>query len=149
MPEARGRGSNPLSPSAWRQLAEWLAQADIDCLELDGPGLRLRMVRGADGYRIENGPAAASTPAAAPAAATAAVAPCAGFFLDTHLAQGALLARRGDRVRTGDLVALLQVGLLLVPVVAPMAGVVGDTLATPGSLMGYGSRLVEIVAGDT
>jgi acetyl-CoA carboxylase biotin carboxyl carrier protein len=149
MPEALIHASNPFAPSDWQQLAEWLAEADVDCLELAAPGLRLRLVRGADGYGIEQGPAAAPPLAAEPVMVATAVAPCAGLLLDAHPAQGSGLARRGSRVRAGDVVALLQVGLLLVPVTAPAAGAVGDILIAPGTLVGYGSRVLEILQEDT
>jgi acetyl-CoA carboxylase biotin carboxyl carrier protein len=149
MSEALVHASNPISPPDWQQLADWLAEADVDCLELAGPGLRLRLVRGAVGYRIEQGSAAVATLAAEPVTVAAAVASCAGVFLGAHPAQGSALARRGDRCRAGDLVGLLQVGLLLVPVTAPTAGVVGDSAVTPGTLVGYGRRLVEILVEGT
>jgi acetyl-CoA carboxylase biotin carboxyl carrier protein len=137
--------SNLLSPSKWKQLAQWLAEADVDCLELSEPGLRLRLVRGADGYVVEQEQALAAPPAAEPKQVTAATAPCAGLFLAAHPAQPSPLAVHGNRVRTGDVVGLLQIGLLLVPVVAPTAGFIGDILVPPGTLVGYGNRIVEIM----
>jgi len=139
-----------LSPSACREIAGWLAAADIDAIDIDAPGLQLRMVRGADGYRVDAREGRASGPGAAAAPiAVAAAAPCAGIFLDRHPAGGDSVAQCGAQVGAGDLVGLLQIGLLLVPVVAPVAGTVGRVWVAPGTLAGYGTSLVDIVVGGT
>jgi acetyl-CoA carboxylase biotin carboxyl carrier protein len=139
---------NLLSPSNWKQLAQWLAEADVDCLELSEPGLRLRLVRGVDGYVVEQAQPLAGPPTAEPKQVTAATAPCAGLFLAAHPAQPSPLAVHGNRVRAGDVVGLLQIGLLLVPVVAPTAGVISDILIPPGTLVGYGRPIVAIKLED-
>lgn len=128
----------PAPADVCQQLARWLAAADVDGIEIDAPGLQLRMVRGADGYRVDTGDVAA----------VAALAHCAGIFLDRHPVGADSVARPGARVRAGDLVGLLQIGLVLAPVVTPVAGTVGRALIAPGALAGYGTRLVEIIAGE-
>ena len=138
-----------LPPSACREIAGWLAAADIDAIDIDAPGLRLRMVRGPDGYCVDAGEGQASGPGAAAVGATAtAVAPCAGIFLERHPAGGDCVRQYGAQVGAGELVGLLQIGLLLVPVLAPVAGTVGHALIAPGTLAGYGTPLVDIVVGD-
>jgi acetyl-CoA carboxylase biotin carboxyl carrier protein len=41
-------------------------------------------------------------------------------------------------------VALLRIGLLLCPVVAPAAGVLGAPLAEDGAMVGYGTPLFPL-----
>ena len=44
----------------------------------------------------------------------------------------------------GQAVGLLQIGPLLLPVTAPLAGVVAAVLAAEGHAVGYGTALVEL-----
>src|SRR6185436_1376747 len=74
-----------------------------------------------------------------------------GIFLHRHPLHDAPLARRGTRVQSGQAVGLLHIGVLLLPVPAPVAGVVGDALAPHGAMVGFGSDLVILhpLAEDT
>ncbi|MFC5519675.1 acetyl-CoA carboxylase biotin carboxyl carrier protein [Polaromonas jejuensis] len=136
-----------------QQLAAWLADTDIGLLELRTPQGHVRLRR--DGAMPENdvleelqGNAEASVPApvaASKATATPpAVASSVGVFLHHHPLRGAPLAPPGAGVQAGQTVGLLQIGALLLPVAAPQAGVVASMLAAHGSLVGYGTALVEL-----
>lgn len=137
----------PMLADNWQCLAEWLRAADIDCLEIDVPGVALRMVRCADVYRFEGLEARALGPGLVVGAPAAACAPCVGVFLDRHPLDADSLASQGARVEVGARVGYLRVGVLLVPVVAPVAGTIAGILAPAGSLVGYGTRLIAIVEG--
>lgn len=138
----------------WRQIAGWLAGTDIERIEIDEPGLQVRMSRGAGGAQWEadpeaNSPAsAARTPPAVAVQTVVATAPCAGIFLDRHPLRAAPLALPGQRVGAGDVIGLLQLGQVLAPVVAPAGGVIVGARCASGELVGYGAPLIEIGAGE-
>ena len=137
-----------IPPHAWQQIAAWLAAADVDGIEIESGAEMLRMVRGSQGYQLQapaNPTAAAVVAPDAPVVVTARVA---GVFLAQHPAGGRQFPMQGDRVQAGELLALLQVGLLLTPVLAPITGIRGRCLLADGEQAGYGARLIEILAGD-
>jgi len=112
-------------------ISQWLAATDIAELELRGPDgyLHLRQVGGV----------VKQLPEARPVTVTAAGV---GIFLHRHPLHDAPLARRGTRVQSGQPVGLLRIGVLLLPVPAPVASIVGDMLAPHGAMVGFGSDLV-------
>jgi acetyl-CoA carboxylase biotin carboxyl carrier protein len=122
-----------------RQLSAWLEATDIDMLELQGPGERLCLRR--NGTRIEIVPDGAQGAAAARTAVTAG---CVGVFLHGHPLRGEALSVRGMRVRAGQVVGLLQVAALLLPVAASHDGIVAAVLVEPGTVVGYGTPLIEL-----
>jgi biotin carboxyl carrier protein len=71
-------------------------------------------------------------------------APALGTLLRTHPLHETPLAADGEAVARGQAVALLKVGALLVPVVAPVGGVIVDSAAEDGTLVGYGDRLFDL-----
>lgn len=155
MPDAMTPETRSMPDDTWRQIAGWLAATDIERIEIDEPGLHVRMSRGPSGDRWETDPeghspaSAAPTPAAVAAKTVVASAPCAGVFLDRHPLRAAPLARPGERVRAGDVIGLLQLGQVLAPVLAPAGGVIVGARCAPGDLVGYGAPLMEISAGET
>jgi len=136
-----------------QQLAASLAGTDIGLLELRTPHGHVRLRR--DGAAPENylleelqghagapGPLSVATstvPAMPPAVASSV-----GVFLHHHPLRGTPLAPPGTGVQAGQTVGLLQIGALLLPVAAPQAGVVASMLQAHGSLVGYGTALVEL-----
>jgi acetyl-CoA carboxylase biotin carboxyl carrier protein len=130
-----------------RQLAEWLAATDIDVLELRGPGVQVTIHR--------DGAATAGTETAAPPAEASPTAndqapvrsPSPGVLLDRIPGRAAPLCAPGAAVQTGSLLALLQIGPLLLPVPAPCDGWAGHWLVAPGSTVGYGTHLLNIDTG--
>ena len=121
------------------QISRWLAATDIAVLTLQGP----------DGHvRLTNGPAGVvrshdAMPADAADGLTI-VSPSVGVFLHRHPMHAAPLAPPGAHVRPGDTLALLQIGVLLVPVLAPRAGIVAGTWTAHGSVVGFGARLIQL-----
>ncbi len=97
--------------------------------------MRLRLTRGRH-------PAAAAAAAAPP--------PCleargTGFFLPAHPGRDAPLVQPGQRVRAGEVVALLRLGPLLQPVTAASDGIVGRCLVAAGALVGFGTPLMDFI----
>jgi acetyl-CoA carboxylase biotin carboxyl carrier protein len=122
----------------FRQLAAWLADTDIAVLELRGPQTLLRLVR--DGAP-EDVP---QTPSPTPGA-TIVPASGVGIVRLRHPLRDAPLAAVGDRVASAQVLALLQVGQVLVHVAAPRDGVVASLRAQDGAAVGYGDPLIELL----
>ena len=148
MTDTRPEPSITIPTHAWTQIAAWLAAADVDCIELQTGAVVLRMVRGSQGYQLQTADASASTPSISPASPLAVTAHVAGIFLTGHPAGGGIFPAHGDHVQAGELLALLQIGLVLTPVLAPVNGTLGRCLQASGTQVGYGARLIELLAGD-
>ena len=101
-------------------------------LEIDSPRFRLR---------VRSDPGA---PQAGPLPAIVA-AEREGTFLTRHPLQPEPFAPVGAKVRRGDIVALLGVGVLYHPVTAPRAGRIAELLAVPGEIVPGGAPLFRIV----
>ena len=129
-----------------QQLSTWLDDADIGLLELRGPGVLLRLGRdAADVAAMSERVAALPYPMQqTQSRGVTANAPSAGVFLHMHPMQSTPLAPVGARVRPGAPVGLLQIGALLLPVCAQQAAVVTGLRVSHGTLVGYGTPLVEL-----
>ncbi len=66
-----------------------------------------------------------------------------GLVRFTHPGASESLATAGMSVEAGAIVALLQVGPCLRPVIAPQAGVIGRPLVREGDLAGYGTPVFD------
>jgi acetyl-CoA carboxylase biotin carboxyl carrier protein len=131
-----------MRPEDLAELAAAMAAAGVARLELAGPEVRLTLERGA-------APAAEDVAAAdASGAVVAVTAPGVGTFLRVHPLHDAPLAGSGETVAAGQAIALLQVGALLVPVVAPVGGLIVDAAVEDGTLVGYGDRLFDLMPQD-
>jgi len=130
------------TPDQLQQLAAWLAATDIGLLELRTPEGTVRLGRnGASSSEIVQLDAGDEGTAPAPAVAAAS---SVGRFLHSHPLHAAPLVRIGEHVPAGQLLGLLQIGPLLLPVTAPLAGVVAAMLVVAGQAVGYGTALVEL-----
>ena len=116
------------------RLSAWLAETDLAELELRGPGCHIRLRQ--DAGHI--------TPIVEPVAVYTVTAPSVGVFLPAHPLHDAPLAPAGTLVEAGQPVALLRIGALLLPVTAPMPGIVAEIHATSGATVGYGTPLVAL-----
>lgn len=130
-------GEGILAPGQWQRLAVWLRAADIDVLEIESAGSIVRMVRQANGYEPQ-------VLRQQMTVMQAACAPCAGVFRAKHPWAAEAAPAAGQPVHAGERVGVLQVGLLLVPLVAPVAGTFAGVRVAEGTLVGYGSPLVDI-----
>jgi len=126
------------------QIAAWLAATDIGLLELRGPGQMLLLRH--DGAGVEVVDVVQTDGAAAPAAPVLHTvnAPSVGVFLHRHPLREDTLAAPGSAVRAGQALGLLQVGLLLLPVLAPADATVLELLVAHGTVVGYGTQLFAL-----
>ncbi|MGJ7510235.1 acetyl-CoA carboxylase biotin carboxyl carrier protein [Variovorax sp. GT1P44] len=132
-----------------KQLAAWLAGTDIGLLELRTPTGVVRLGRdgGAAGGLVQLKGADAQDDDAAPdRALSVATATSVGVFLHAHPQSDAPAVRIGERVSAGQELGFLRIGLLLLPVNAPVAGRVSAVPTDSGRAVGYGAALVELHA---
>jgi acetyl-CoA carboxylase biotin carboxyl carrier protein len=135
-----------MRPADLSEIAAAMAVAGIARLELTGPDVRLVLGRGA---RAEPPVIEVETKTRAAEAETIAVAaPGVGTFLRAHPLHDRPLAAAGDAVGVGQPIAVLQVGALLLPVIATAAAVVIDAAVEDGTLVGYGDRLLDLSPQD-
>ncbi|HEY0286883.1 MAG TPA: biotin/lipoyl-containing protein [Pseudomonas sp.] len=127
-----------------RQLAVWLKETHLAGAEIRRPGLHLVLKRCVDEV-------------AAPVQITAPIAlkapdeqllktPGLGRLLLTHPQQSEVLVSVGSRVAQGQLVALLQVGDLLLPVRSHRAGRLAAVLTACGTTVGFGEAFMRLDA---
>jgi acetyl-CoA carboxylase biotin carboxyl carrier protein len=126
-----------------REVVQWLEDARIGVFEIESDDCRLRMVLQSDvawgnpvSVTIDDGEdrrdgviIAAEVP---------------GIFLIQHPQHATPIVPVGGLVRTGDLVALIQIGSIYAPVIASTDGILAKILTVPQSLVGFGTPLVEV-----
>lgn len=127
-----------------RQLSEWLAGTDITLLELSGPGKTIRLRRGGLAGGSQPVPPVQAPPEPVASTSTVVRADSVGIVLHAHPMRAEPLVRPGQEVAAGQPLALLRIGLLLLPVPAPRAGKVGRMVAADGATVGFGDALVEL-----
>jgi acetyl-CoA carboxylase biotin carboxyl carrier protein len=128
-----------------RELSAWMAAAGIDELELSGPSLRLQLARdGGETIPDRTRDQQFGEPPRHDQPLSIVAASSVGVFLDRHPLHESALAPAGTPVRAGQIVGLLQAGTLLVPVLAPRDGRIGATLVPHGTLVGFGTSLIEL-----
>lgn len=117
-------------------LSRCLEGTDIELLEL---------TNGRDVIRLRPGmPGHISTPLASGSEAPFDImAPSVGVFRYTHPLRKTSLAQAGQQLMAGDPVGVLQIGELLVHVVAPKDGTVLGALVEDGAVVGYGTALIR------
>lgn len=143
-----------LSADDCQEIAAWLAEADIDSIEFGTPGQTLRMTRADGSYQMQEVTAQERTTLNATCSdtheqVTKVRAPCAGVVLDRHPQASAALAQIGQVVHAGELIGLLQIGLVLAPVIAPVTGIVRRVVWAAGTTVGFGAELFELLQGDS
>ena len=121
------------------QISAWLAATDIAELELRGPDgyLHLRKERGGVIARRDE-------PQIPQPVAVTVTAPTVGVFLHRHPLHTAPLVSAGAQVRAHQPLGLLQIGALLLPVIAPTPGIVAGLWEPHGKIVGFGTPLVEL-----
>lgn len=122
------------------RLAAWCAAAGVGEIELAEAGFSLCL-------RVQSaGPAPRAASEAPQAEVPKTVrAPGVGVFRLVHPTTGHPVVERGQQVRKGETVGVLQVGLCLKGVVAPADGALGVALAEDGAVVGYGTPLYELL----
>jgi len=137
------------------QLEACLRGTDIALLEVQAPGVCLRLQRVPDPHVMDKAartlpvPLNETSDTASVLTAPAARAICqvragsVGRLRLVHPLRSQALVQPGQAVRMGQVLALLQIGAVLLPVTAPCAGRVGQWLAQDGALVGYGDPLLD------
>lgn len=121
--------------------SRWLEGTDIELFELTTKQVALRLRRDpADG-------SATSEASAVDMGSSTIPAPSVGIFRRSHPVRAAPLVRIGQRLQTGDPVGLLQIGSLLIHVLAPRNGTVLEIMVEDGAAVGYGTALVRLTEG--
>ncbi|EPJ85449.1 biotin/lipoyl-containing protein [Pseudomonas sp. CFII68] len=127
-----------------RQLAVWLKETHLAGAEIRRPGLHLLLKRCVDEVVA---PIQIATPMAPKVTDELLLkSPGLGQLLLTHPQQNEVLASVGSRVEQGQLVALLQVGDLLLPVRSQKAGRLAAVLTVCGTTVGYGEAFMRLDA---
>jgi acetyl-CoA carboxylase biotin carboxyl carrier protein len=126
-----------------RQLSTWLAATDIELLELRGPDHEVCLRREGAQVVVVAAESRANEDAGPPVVVTA---PGVGVLLHGHPLRREAFVRIGERVRTGQVLALLRIGALLVPVKAPREGIALGPLVAEGATVGYGTPVLELSA---
>lgn len=119
------------------ELAAYLNSTNLGALELRGPEVSLRLVRQGDQFLPFFAPEQAVKPITVSAS-------CVGRFLARHPLQREPVASLGTAVTAGEVIGFLAVGPLLLPVVAPISGIVSAVLARDFATVGFGAPLFEL-----
>ncbi|QAY85236.1 acetyl-CoA carboxylase biotin carboxyl carrier protein [Pseudomonas arsenicoxydans] len=127
-----------------RQLAVWLKETHLAGAEIRRPGLHLVLKRNVDAVAAhvqitEPEPLQASDEQLLKT-------PGLGRVLLTHPHQSEVLVSVGSRVEQGQLVALLQVGDLLLPVRSHKTGRLAAVLTVCGTTVGFGEAIMRLDA---
>lgn len=131
------------SPSELRQIADWLRAAGLEMIEIAGPHGQVRLRVAPDGVTA---PAVTAADAAPPPAPRVVRTQGFGELLWSHPLRPAAFVAVGDTVAAGQIVALLRTGEILAPVFASAGGVAARLLGEEGSVLGYGSPVLELTA---
>lgn len=124
------------------RLCARLAETNIGLLELKSPTTTLRLVQDGAAAAIQSLDAAEATRPRQPALVVRAPGP--GIFLDRHPLREDATAPVGAEIVAEAPLGFLQVGPLLMPVLAPLTATATDVLVRPGTVVGYGTPLFNL-----
>ena len=142
--------TSPLDAAA--TLAGWLEATDIDLLELTGPAGRLRLRRngrtsadvGESNHPEPDGPHDGTEPLEGVPDSQIVRSSLVGHVLHAHPLRDEPLVRADEPVITGQVLALIRIGALLVPVLAPCDSPCASMLVEDRALVGFGDPLVRL-----
>jgi acetyl-CoA carboxylase biotin carboxyl carrier protein len=127
------------------RISAWLAATDIAELELRGPAGYLRLRQDTGGVtHIAEPPQADPNSVVVTANSVVVTAQSVGVFLHRHPLHDAPLVRTGARVNAHQPLGLLKIGTLLLPVAAPVPGIVASMQVSHGTAVGFGTELVAL-----
>lgn len=122
-----------------RQLAQWLSEARLGGVELQRPGMQLVLKRHLESVAAEESSDLPTNVNQVP------ISTCGlGQLLLSHPDQPQVLIAEDNHVDKGQIVALLQVGELLLPVRSPQAGHISRVLLQHGATVGYGEAIMQL-----
>ena len=122
-----------------RQLALWLKEHHLAGAEMTLPGVHLTLKRGGVAAANVTAPVAAAVVEDQALRTTGL-----GRLLLTHPQHSEAFVAVGDQLDAGQLVAVLQVGDLLLPQRSPSAARVVDVRVPCGTLVGYGEAFLGL-----
>jgi len=122
-----------------RQLARWLSEAGLGGVELQRPGVQLVLKRHLESVAVHES-IDPPTHANQVSIRTRGL----GQLLLSHPDQPQVLIAEDNHVDKGQIVALLQVGELLLPVHSPQAGHISRVLLQHGATVGYGEAIMQL-----
>ena len=122
-----------------RQLARWLSEAGLGGVELQRPGVQLVLKRHLESVAVHES-IDPPTHANQVSIRTRGL----GQLLLSHPDQPQVLIAEDNHVDKGQIVALLQVGDLLLPVRSPQAGHISQVLLQHGAAVGYGEAIMQL-----
>jgi acetyl-CoA carboxylase biotin carboxyl carrier protein len=125
-----------MDPAELKQIVEWLRTAGLTSVEIDSPGVSIRL-------SIPSGEKAVVSQTASVRVATATTV---GLFLDRHPLRTTPFVQVGAAVEPGDIVGLVRNGRILSPITAPLAGTVTNVLVAPGMIIDYGRAIIAIAS---
>lgn len=133
----------PIETTNIERLAQILERSGVDAIEIEEPGVSLKLVVDTTARTVESPTLAA---AASPSGdnSVMAKADVAGHFLATHPWRDQPFVAPGQCIEAGAIVGLVRIGLLYAPIVAPAAGIVDAVVAETGATVGYGTPIVRI-----
>jgi biotin carboxyl carrier protein len=120
-----------------RQLAQWLKEHHLAGAEFSRPGVQLTLRRGGE-------PVSVAAPAAVAVDGPVLRTTGLGRLLLTHPELREPFVAVGDQLCAGQLVAVLQVGELLLPQRSPTAARVIDIRVPCGTTVGYGEAFLGL-----
>lgn len=122
-----------------RQLARWLSEAGLGGVELQRPGVQLVLKRHLESVAVHES-IDPPTHANQVSIRTRGL----GQLLLSHPDQPQVLIAEDNHVDKGQIVALLQVGDLLLPVRSPQARHISQVLLQHGATVGYGEAIMQL-----
>lgn len=135
-----------------RTLIQWLKEGDIHAIDVQEPGMSVRIVmvrraEAAGGFRAEE---YAAPPAVSKRMLSKVTSNAAGIFLSVHPLRSSPLAVAGRLVKAGDVLGLLKVAdVLYRPVLAGRNGCLVRVLAVEGDSVEEGMPLFELDIGGS
>jgi acetyl-CoA carboxylase biotin carboxyl carrier protein len=127
----------PVDVSDLKQIVAWLEAEDLYEIEIEETGRHIRIV-------MAGRAPASATPSKDDGTGEAVVAHSVGIFLVALPGRRSNFVQCGDSVKAGSVMAILKIGRLLTPVVAPIDGTVVRALVEPQTMVEFGTKLFEI-----
>jgi acetyl-CoA carboxylase biotin carboxyl carrier protein len=133
----------PIDTTDIERLAQILERSGVASIEIEDKEQSLKLVMEAS---EPTGLALAAPIKHSNEAAPVAKADVAGIFVAAHPWRAKPFVEPGQAIEAGAIVGLVKIGLLYVPVVSPVAGIVDAIVAEAGATVGYGTPIVNIRA---
>ena len=125
-----------MDPTELKQIAEWLRTSGLTSIEIDSPGVSIRL-------SVPPGEKAVVFQTASVRVATATTV---GVFLDRHPLRTAPFVQVGAAVEPGAIIGLVQNERILSPILTALGGTVTNILVAPGMIVDYGRAIIAVAS---